>query len=269
MTSLRSTHPLLDVTLHPVIGHRGNCAHAPENTLESFHQAIALGVDALEFDVRLTSDGEVVVIHDPTVTRTTGSAGDVARLTLAQLRELDAGATFTGDGGKSFPYRGRGIGISTLAEVLEATAPIPVLVEIKVAEVGAPTRRVIESLGAERRCIVASSIRASVAPFEGSAIPIGSSPSHLAPLLIPALLGRRYTRLPFSSMSLPEVWHGIPVPLGALARAAKPAGVPLHVWTINSPDDAKRLWRLGVHGILSDDPAVIMRARKEFESERR
>lgn len=264
---MSSTHPLLDVALRPVIGHRGNCAHAPENTLESFRQAIALGVDALEFDVRLTSDGEVVVVHDPTVTRTTGGEGEIAKLALPALRQLDAGATFTTDGGASFPYRGRNIGISTLAEVLEATAPIPVLIELKLPSVGAPTRRVIESLGAESRCIVASSIRSSVAPFEGSAIPIGSSPSHIAPLLVPALLGRRYSHLNFSSMSLPEVWNGIPVPLGALARAAKPAGVPLHVWTINSAEEAKRLWRRGVNGILSDDPALILRARAEFEQE--
>lgn len=262
----RMLHPLLNTSLRPVIGHRGNCAHAPENTLESFRQAIALGVDALEFDVRLTRDGEVVVIHDPTVTRTTGAQGTVRSLTLQELRALDAGATFTRDGGRTFPYRGRGIGISTLAEVLEATAPTPVLIELKEAEVGTPTRRVIESSGEEARCIVASSIRAAVTPFEGSTISIGSSPSHLAPILLPALFGKRYHALPFGSMSLPEVWNGIPVPLGALARAARPAGVTLHVWTINAPADAKRLWRKGVNGILSDDPAVMLLARREFES---
>jgi glycerophosphoryl diester phosphodiesterase len=262
-SSLRviGSHPLLDLSLRPIVGHRGNCAHAPENTLESFRQAISLGVDALEFDVRLTRDGEVVVIHDPTVERTTSGRGAIAALTLAELRELDAGAKFTKDGGQSFPYRGRGIGISTLTELLEETKDFPLLIELKVAEVGAPARRVIERLGAEPRCIVASSIRAAVVPFEGSAIAIGSSPSHIAPMLIPALLGRRYRTLPFRSMSLPEVWNGIPVPLGALARAARPAGVTLHVWTINSPADAKRLWSEGVHGIISDDPRVMLVAR--------
>ena len=62
-------HPLLDLSRRPLVGHRGNCAHAPENTIESFRQAVELGVDALEFDVHLTGDGEVVVIHDSTATR--------------------------------------------------------------------------------------------------------------------------------------------------------------------------------------------------------
>ena len=75
-------HPLLSQDARPVVGHRGNSAHAPENTLESFDQAVALGVDALEFDIRLTADGEVVVHHDPTVARTTAGEGAVAALRI-------------------------------------------------------------------------------------------------------------------------------------------------------------------------------------------
>ena len=254
-------HPLLDPSVRPVVGHRGNCAHAPENTLVSFRQAVALGVDALEFDVRLTRDGEVVVVHDPTLTRTTGVAGEVRDMTLAELRDADAGATFSRDQGRSFPYRGLGIGIPTLAEVLEELPQFPVLIELKVAEVAAATRRVIERMGAEARCIVASSVEAAIPPFEGSRIAIGATPGHVAPLLLPALMGRRFQALPFRTMSLPRMWRGIPVPLAALARATRPAGATLHVWTINDPATAKRLWMRGVHGILSDDPAAMLAAR--------
>lgn len=255
------SHPLLELALRPVVGHRGNAAHAPENTLESFRQALESGADALEFDVRVTRDGEVVVFHDPTVERTTGARGSVAAMTLAELRALDAGATFTKDAGRSFPYRGRGIGVSTLAEVLEALRDTSVLIEIKVAEAAAAVRRVIEQSGAERRCIVASSLRAAVAPFEGSRIAIGASPSHLTPLLVPALLGRRFATLPFRTMSIPRVWNSIPVPIAALARAARPAGVTTHVWTVNDPAAARRLWDQGVNGILSDDPGMMVAVR--------
>ncbi|GMV09171.1 MAG: glycerophosphoryl diester phosphodiesterase [Gemmatimonadota bacterium] len=257
-------HPLLDLTARPVIGHRGNRAHAPENTIESFRQAVALGADALEFDLRLTRDGEVVVIHDPTVDRTTDGVGRVAELTLAELRGLDAGATFSTDGGKTHPYRGRGIGIATLAEVLESLDATPMLLEIKVAEAAAATRAVIERMGQESRCIVSSFQAGALVPFAGTRIPIGASPQAVAPLLLPALLGRRFTALPFQVMSLPRFHRGLPIPLGALARAAEPAGVPLHVWTVNAPSVARRLWRRGVRGIISDDPATILRERERF-----
>ena len=259
-------HPLLDLTARPVVGHRGNAAHAPENTLESFGQALALGVDALEFDVRLSRDGEVVVIHDDTVARTTGGKEAVDTLALSDLRRLDAGATFSTDGGRTFPYRGRGIGIPSLAEVLAQLPDIPVLIEIKVAEAGAPTRRVIEAANAQGHCIVASFDPRALLAFSGSGIPVSSTPAAIVPLCIPALMGRRYTSLPFQIMSLPRVHKGVPVPLRALARAAEPAGVPLHVWTVNDREVARRLWRAGVRGILSDDPATIIAARSAWRA---
>lgn len=254
-------HPLLDLTARPVVGHRGNAAHAPENTLESFRQAVALGVDALEFDVRLTRDGEVVVFHDASVARTTGRRGEVAALTLAQLQQLDAGATFRRPTDGATPYRGRDITVPTLAQVLAAFPDTPVLIEVKVAAASAPARAVIEGARAERRCIVASFDAGALAPFAGSAIAVASAPAEVAPLCLPALIGRRFTALPFAVMSLPRTYHGIPVPLGALARAAEPAGVPIHAWTINDGEAARRLWRAGVRGILSDDPATILSAR--------
>ena len=73
-------HPLLDSARRPIVGHRGNAAHAPENTLESFRQALAAGAECLELDVRLSADGVAVVIHDPTLDRTTSGSGAVAEL---------------------------------------------------------------------------------------------------------------------------------------------------------------------------------------------
>ena len=77
---------LLDPTAHPVIGHRGNRAFAPENTLESLTEAVALGADAVEFDVQLSRDGVLLVMHDLTIDRTTSGTGPVASHTFASLR---------------------------------------------------------------------------------------------------------------------------------------------------------------------------------------
>src|ERR1035437_496086 len=95
---------LLCLAAKLVIAHRGNSACFPENTLESFRQGMALGVDALEFDVRLSRDGQAVVIHDPTLERTTDGTGAVSARTLEELRRLDLRYRFTVDGGATFPF---------------------------------------------------------------------------------------------------------------------------------------------------------------------
>ena len=83
---------LLDPLARPVIGHRGNRVHAPENTIPSLLEAVALGVDALEFDLRVTKDGVLVLMHDATLDRTTDTTGPVISYTRADLRTVDAGA---------------------------------------------------------------------------------------------------------------------------------------------------------------------------------
>src|SRR3954469_17581829 len=142
---------LLDGSARPVIGHRGNRAHAPENTIESFAQAVAAGADAIEFDVRVTADGIAVVHHDPTVNRTTDGTGEIARLTFDQLKRLDAGAKFTRDAGKTFPYRGKGHRIPTLDEVIEAFPATPLLIEIKTPLASTAVKASLESHHAESR----------------------------------------------------------------------------------------------------------------------
>jgi glycerophosphoryl diester phosphodiesterase len=112
---------LLDPRARLVIGHRGNRAHAPENTLASLREAAALGVDAVEFDLRVSRDGVLVVMHDATLDRTTDDSGPVAARTAAELGRIDAGARFTADGGRTFPWRGRGACISTFDEVSDRT----------------------------------------------------------------------------------------------------------------------------------------------------
>ena len=115
---LSGMHSLLDPLAHPVIGHRGACGLAPENTLESFALAIEQGADALEFDVRLSADEVPMVIHDPSLARTCNQGGMVRALSATALREADAGYHFTADGGVSRPWRDRKVRIPTVAEVL-------------------------------------------------------------------------------------------------------------------------------------------------------
>ena len=89
------THPPAEAAIPPlIIAHRGDSAHAPENTLAAFQKAIEAGADGIEFDVRLTRDGEVVVFHDSSLARITGRKGRVLQFTAAELKELDSGSWF-------------------------------------------------------------------------------------------------------------------------------------------------------------------------------
>ena len=115
-------HPFFDVATPTVIGHRGSAGEAPENTLASFARGLATGAAILESDVHLTRDGVPVLLHDDVVDRTTDGRGPVAALSLAELRALDAGHRFSRDGGRTHPFRGRGLRVPTLAEAL-ATFP--------------------------------------------------------------------------------------------------------------------------------------------------
>ncbi len=252
-----------DPTARLVIGHRGDSAHFPENTAPSFDRAIELGVDAIEFDLRVTSDGVVVVNHDPTVDRTTNGRGAIAQMTLAQLRELDVGARFTVDG-TSFPFRGQGISILTFEELLERYPSIPLLIEVKVATVVEGARRLIERHGAQDRVMLDSTDMKAVAPFRSTRLLTGASMRDVLQLLPRAMLGRPPAKLPYSALCIPPWYQGIRVPILRLARVAKAVDVATHVWTINDPEVAAALWRAGVNGIITDDPGVMLTLRSKM-----
>jgi glycerophosphoryl diester phosphodiesterase len=253
---------LLDPTARPVVAHRGDSAHAPENTMLAFERAVRLGADALEFDVRLSADGVAVVHHDPTLDRTTDGGGPVGALPLAGLRAVDAGARFTADGGRTYPFRGGGVRVPTLDEVLGAWPRVPVLIEIKVAAASAEVRRVLDRHAAAGRAVVASFLDAAVAPFRGSPYATGAARGVVARLLAASLVGVR-VRPGYRLASVPPSYNGLPLPLGRFARALRPAGVPVHVWTVDRPAEARALWAAGVVGMVSNDPAAILAARDD------
>lgn len=252
-----------DPTARLVIGHRGDSAHRPENTARSFDRAIELGVDAIEFDLRVTRDGVVVVNHDPTVDRTTNGTGAIAAMTLAELRELDAGARFTVDG-KAFPYRGEGVSILTFEELLERYGSIPLLIEVKVATAVEGAIRLIQRHGAEDRVLMDSTDMGAVAPFRGTRLLTGASLPDVVRLLPRALLGRPPANLPYSALCIPPWYQGIRVPILRLARVARAVGVATHVWTINDPEVAAGLWRAGINGIITDDPGTMLTLRSRM-----
>jgi glycerophosphoryl diester phosphodiesterase len=251
-----------------VFGHRGAAGVAPENTLASFRRARADGADVFELDVHATADGEIVVLHDPTLERTTDGAGPVSSLRFAQVAGLDAGFHFTPDGGRTHPFRGGGVRVPRLAELVREFPDVPLNIEIKqetpsiVADVVALLRaaRTTVVLAAEHDAIMtairlaAPEIPTSLAAGEVAAF-IGALQQGVAPALPAGAV----------ALQIPPRFAAIELVTSESVAAAHALGAEMHVWTINDADEMRRLLALGCDGIISDLPA---RARAVVDAER-
>jgi glycerophosphoryl diester phosphodiesterase len=243
--------------------HRGASARAPENTLEAFRLAVEAGAGGLELDVRTTRDGVVVVIHDATVDRTTSGSGLVAKMTLDEISGLDAGCRFSPDGGLTFPYRGRGVRVPTLAQVYQEFPDARVNADIKEARPGAEEAvlRVAREAGAEERTLVASTDHAVLRRFrricEGR-VSTGASRREIAAFyLLSRLRLESVARPAYDALQVPVEHRGIVLVTPRSLRAAHARGVRMDVWTINDPAEISRLLDLGVDVVMTDRPEAL------------
>lgn len=250
-------NPLLDLDARPVIAHRGASGHAPENTLAAFELAEREGADAFELDVRLTLDGAPVVIHDHSLDRTTDGAGPVRARTLADLRSVDAGARFTRDRGRTYPYRGAGLTIPTLGEVLWTFPRMPVLVEVKEPEAQEAVRRVLVEEDAVNRCVPASDLSAALEVFREEPFARAASAKEVSDLYWAVMWRRRISGVGYRTLSVPMRYRGMPVPTRTFVARARSLGCPVHVWTVNRAATARRLWARGVAGMVTNLPALM------------
>jgi glycerophosphoryl diester phosphodiesterase len=252
---------LLDIKAKPVVAHRGGRARGPENTLEAMRLGLAAGADAIELDVHRCADGDVVVIHDPVVDRTTDGRGAVSEMTLADLRSLDAGCRFVGKSGARSATTAR---IPTLAEVFEEFPETPVIIELKTAAASAATLALIKHHGAQGRCIVDSFHAEALQVFRGSGIARGPSRNGVARLIARSFLKTKWPSVELDTVCIPRNYRGLPLPVARIAALLRRENKPTHIWTVNDPDEASELWQQGVSGIITDDVAAIVAARKSL-----
>lgn len=248
-----------------VIGHRGAAAAAPENTLPSLRRAVEDGVDAVEFDLRATGDDRLVLIHDETVDRTTDGSGDVAGMTLEELRELDAGHAFTTDRGRSHPFRDEGVRIPTLAEALDALGQLPAIVELKSARAGRRLAAWLEDHPeAAERMLVGSFEPEAAGPPSRLARWRGAWQDELIPYVLLGKVGLGALATPDAdALVVPERKNLVRIVTGRFVRRAHRDGLGVHVWTVNRPDRMRALLDQGVDGLLSDAPARVRRILDE------
>ena len=248
-----------------LIAHRGGSALAPENTLAAFRRALDWWrADLLETDVQPTRDGDCVVIHDPTLDRTTDGRGPVADLTVAQIQRLDAGYRFTPDGGATFPYRGRGVRISTLREVLLALPDARVNVEIKDTRAQPAVLRTVRELRAEHRVLIAAGDSRNRSLFRDHPGPTSAGAQDLYAFLALHLTGTtRFYRPPVDAFQMPEGHGGRQVLNPRWVAQAHAHNVAIHVWTVDEEADMRRLLDWGVDGIITDRPDRLARVLHE------
>jgi glycerophosphoryl diester phosphodiesterase len=245
------------------VAHRGASTLAPENTIEAFRLAVEAGAGGLELDVHMTRDGHIVVIHDATVDRTTNGSGAVSEMTLDELRRFDAGHNFSPDGGSTRPYRGRGVWVPTLGEVIEEFPGVTVNIEIKAGTPGIEETvlGILRDANALGRALVVSTPHAIVKRFRkisSGHISTGASRWEIGVFYILSRLRlERLVRPAYDALQVPLLHRGILVVTPRFIRAAQARGVRVDVWTINQAEEMRRLLDLGVDVIMTDRPGTL------------
>ena len=255
-----------------VVAHRGASADAPENTIEAFSLALDMGADILELDVHATSDGVPVVIHDDTIDRTSDGAGRVAALTLAELRRYDFGYAFSPDGGASHPYRGEGVRIPTLEEVLEKLPRARVNAEIKqVAPViEQQVWEVVQRQHAADRVLITATPEAMgrwlAAAGDRTAVVTDADE---AGRFVGSVVAKRASYRPAGDMvQLPLAWKlgstTIPLDTPEIVARAHSLGLRINYWTIDDETTMRRLFTLGADAITTNHPDLAVKVLKSL-----
>lgn len=237
-----------------IFAHRGASAYAPENTLAAFELALQQGADAIELDAKLSADGHVIVIHDPTVDRTTGAHGAVKDMSLADLRALDAGSFYSNE----FAHEK----IPLLEEVFESVGT-KTFINVELTNYNSPRDQLVESvcmlikkLNLQKR-VIFSSFYASNLSRARSYLP--TVPCGL--LAMSGLLGAWARSFGFAfgdyAASHPNLRDVTLQQVQRIHRLKR----RVHVWTVNAEDDLQRMFDYGVDGVFTDDPQLARQVR--------
>jgi glycerophosphoryl diester phosphodiesterase len=248
-----------------VHAHQGGDHLWPGNTLLAFREAYALGVDVLELDTHLTADGVIVVLHDDTVDRTTDGTGAVAEMTFAELQSLDAAYRWRPPGGPDdvYPYRGQGLRVPALREVLEAFPAVGVNIDMKADDPRVPvaTCDLIRELGRERTVLVASFLQHNLHAFRERCPEVATSagPDEVRTFYAfnLAFLGR-WVSPAADAFQVPVRQGSIQVVTPRMVRGLRERNVQLDVWTVNDEDEMRRLIDLSVGGLITDRPDLAL-----------
>jgi glycerophosphoryl diester phosphodiesterase len=239
------------------IAHRGSRELWPENTMEAFTQAVALGFKFLETDLHVSADGVLVCVHDETVDRTTEGTGAVSSFGFEELAALDAGFRHKISGG--YPFRGQGVSIPSLEEAVTRLPDVSFVVDLKGEGQVRALADLIERLSLHERLIVGSFSDQRLVEFReatGGRVATSTGPMLSRMWLLTSRVGRGAGG-EASALQLPTQVRGIKVVDQRLVDTAHAKGLQVHVWTVNEPGEMAAYLDLGVDGIITDRPDLL------------
>jgi glycerophosphoryl diester phosphodiesterase len=260
---------MIDPTLWPppvVIAHRGSRQLWPENTMHAFEQALETGVEHIETDVHVSSDGVVHCLHDHNIDRTTDGNGLLSQYSAKELERFDAG--FRHAPGAGYPFRGLGIRVPRFEDVVAALPEVKFVVELKEDAVVEPLASLIGRTGIGQRLVVGSFSDARLARFReltGAEVPVSTGVAATRRWLASSRVGR-HPATGASALQVPLQMRGLRVVSPRLVSIAHAAGLQVHVWTVNDPQVMSQLLVIGVDGLITDRPDVALEVVADHSS---
>ncbi len=270
-----------------IMAHRGDSASIPENTIQAFEDAYQLHIDCIESDVHLTADNEFVLFHDEQVDRTTDGEGKIQDHSLADLKKLDAGYRFSPTGSTTFPFRGTGLKIHTLEEIIPLFPNVRFNLDIKSSNPEAPRLLAtkLKKMEVELRIMVGSFHQKQIIEFrKHSRIATSAGPKEVLKFLWKSKLWKRKLaqkssselipmtpderkknqilvfnhELPYVALQIPPKYSLLKIISPEFIRFAHFVGIAIHIWTINSANLMEKLLNWGADGIFTDKPRLLL-----------
>lgn len=261
-----------DIQRPLVIAHQGGDGIRPGDTMAAFDNAVAIGADVLEMDAHITSDGQIVLMHDEKVDRTTNGSGLIEDLTLAQLRQLDAAYKWSNDGGKTFAYRGQGIQVPTLDELFQKYPQMRYVIEIKLTQnpIDKPLCNLIRKHNMQDKVVIASFHDVAMKNFRATCPEVATSASRgevttfvlLSKVFLSGLVAPQYESIqpPYD----PKESKNIPIMTRRFIRECHAKNLAVEPWTVDDPALMKQYIEWGVDGIMTDRPDLMIQVLKEM-----
>jgi glycerophosphoryl diester phosphodiesterase len=253
-----------------VIAHQGGDGVWPGDTMYAFENAVEIGADVLEMDAHITKDGQIVLMHDEKVDRTTEGTGLIEDLTLPELKQLDAAYQWSNDEGKTFPYRGQGIEVPTLEELFQKFSPMRYVIEIKLTQnpIDKPLCDLIRKYDMQDKVVIASFHDEAMQNFRQTCPEVATSASRgevtkfvlLGKVFLSGLVAPQYQSLqpPYD----PRESMNIPIMTERFIRQAHAKNIAVEPWTVDNPQMMRQYIEWGVDGIMTDRPDLMIEVLK-------
>lgn len=248
-----------------VIAHADDAGNGlwPGNTMLFLEGVAELGVDVLEMDAHMTSDGHVVLMHDDSVDRTTNGSGLVSDYALEELKALEVGGNWTQDDGGLYPYEGQGVQVPTVEEVFQRFPDYPMVIEIKqeTPSMAGPFCALIRKYDMSEKVLVPSFSDQAINEFREACpeVATAASSDEVRNFVIANfLLATNLLNPAYQAFQVPEESGGIPVVIPHFVNSARDHNLQVHIWTINEADDMRRFLEMGVDGIMTDRPDILL-----------